>query len=424
MGALDVLSFALPLGLATELTIGGRIFLTELIVLCAAIVVVAQWPKLSGDRNVRLVFWLTMVWLGAQVATDLLRHAAFEDWSRGWARIVFFGLNFLTIVLLVDGQERRFVLMTLGVVGSYVIRFFINPPPLAGVFEWWKLFWVLPAGLLLALAVCWCRRIFWQSTVLIGAILLNWVLYGRAMGGLFFITFVLVLVRFWLLRNQNAQLVLSCRVRFMVLAVMACFALVILPSYSSLSLRGAFGDLERERTLRQVQAGQQYLGGGIVGHTLGLLVGGRNEMIVSSRAILDSPIIGHGSWAKNVEYIDLFAALGGMDIDTYRLQAAYLFEAGLIPTHSHILGAWVEAGLGGAIFWGAAMWLFYRAMLGALAIRSPLAPFFLSVAVLQLWDIVFSPFGAERRFTEALFFAIACHVLRSVRPDRRQPFSR
>ena len=42
--------------------------------------------------------------------------------------------------------------------------------------------------------------------------------------------------------------------------------------------------------------------------SLGVLVGGRSEVLVSTQAIMDSPILGHGSWAKDFTYVDLLAA--------------------------------------------------------------------------------------------------------------------
>ncbi len=64
----------------------------------------------------------------------------------------------------------------------------------------------------------------------------------------------------------------------------------------------------------------------------GILIGGRPEILVSSQAVLDSPILGHGSWAKDPKYTDML----------YDIEAEYdlkpnldeMVEAGgdLIPT--------------------------------------------------------------------------------------------
>ena len=40
---------------------------------------------------------------------------------------------------------------------------------------------------------------------------------------------------------------------------------------------------------------------------LGLLIGGRPETLVSVRAALDSPLLGHGSWAQDPKYVEMLA---------------------------------------------------------------------------------------------------------------------
>ena len=36
----------------------------------------------------------------------------------------------------------------------------------------------------------------------------------------------------------------------------------------------------------------------------GFLIGGRSDMVAGAKAIMDKPIMGHGSWATNCEYAD------------------------------------------------------------------------------------------------------------------------
>jgi len=78
----------------------------------------------------------------------------------------------------------------------------------------------------------------------------------------------------------------------------------------------------------------------------------------------------------------------------------------LIPTHSHLFGAWVEAGVLGAVFW---LWTLalvasvlprlHRLADGRVALVA-----FLGVSF--LWDIVFSPFGAERRLVVPFYLVV------------------
>jgi hypothetical protein len=142
------------------------------------------------------------------------------------------------------------------------------------------------------------------------------------------------------------------------------------------------------------------------GNALGPVVGGRAEFQASTQAILDSPILGHGSWARGPKYA--------------ALQRERLLQAGvplgnlptdptLIPTHSYLLGSWVWAGAAGGLFWIAvavfALWVVANLYAVALAI----APLIAFVVSLLLWSIAFSPYSNTERIYAA--FAIVVCVL-------------
>jgi O-antigen ligase len=160
---------------------------------------------------------------------------------------------------------------------------------------------------------------------------------------------------------------------------------------------GMLGERSREKYETQSALGD-----------LGILLGGRSESLVTVQAIQDSPIIGHGSWAKDRYYADL------RQLMLYRLGFVNRFiepENDLIPTHSHLLGSWVEAGVGGALFWLGILALIAAALRRLYASDDPLRPYLVFLMFLFIWDILFSPFGAQRRLTNgflmvALLFAL------------------
>jgi hypothetical protein len=94
--------------------------------------------------------------------------------------------------------------------------------------------------------------------------------------------------------------------------------------------------------------------------SLGVLVGGRPEFLVATQAIIDSPILGRGSYAKDFRYVDLLAER----LSSLRYEiGARPQEAGLIPAHLYLLGSWVWAGLFGGLFWAAVLALASRLLL-------------------------------------------------------------
>lgn len=83
----------------------------------------------------------------------------------------------------------------------------------------------------------------------------------------------------------------------------------------------------------------------------------------------------------------------------------YLSDSHL-PTHSALFGAWVSAGILGVVPWlviaGVTMRWFRRITPAA---AGSLYPVLALLAVLQIWNMLFSPFGGSARGLMAVAFA-------------------
>lgn len=133
---------------------------------------------------------------------------------------------------------------------------------------------------------------------------------------------------------------------------------------------------------------------------VGMLLAGRSETLVSVQAFMDSPIFGHGSWAQDKSgYLAQYATLlyrYGINDDIQEIDQT------LIPAHSFIFGSLVWSGIVGGLFW---IFLTYRVM--KMYLRNPAAmPIYFHVGlVIYLWNVLFSPFGADGRWPTAIFIA-------------------
>jgi O-antigen ligase len=129
-----------------------------------------------------------------------------------------------------------------------------------------------------------------------------------------------------------------------------------------------------------------------------LLLGGRNEIVFSSLAIRESPILGHGSY---VGFPVLLQAAGAAQLADWGYE--YLLpsqdQPDLLPTHSGLFGAWVEAGILAVPFWIVLMALLWRGCIRTMQRGDPLTPLRVFIAITVSWDVLFSPFGADRRIT-------------------------
>jgi O-antigen ligase len=183
-------------------------------------------------------------------------------------------------------------------------------------------------------------------------------------------------------------------------------AFAALKLYGTAAESGSLGDKAREKYEAQSALGD-----------LGLILGGRSEWLVTLEAIRDSPLFGHGSWAKDQYYAErrqvLLYQLGFTD-------SVREPKDDLIPTHSHLLGAWVEAGFGGVIFWLGILALIAAALRRLYASDDPLRPYLVFVMFLFIWDILFSPFGAQRRLTNGFFMVVVLFALKTEHMDWRR----
>jgi hypothetical protein len=142
----------------------------------------------------------------------------------------------------------------------------------------------------------------------------------------------------------------------------------------------------------------------------GSLLGGRPEIQVSLQAVKDSPIIGHGSWAQDIRYVEM---LFDIEVEQGVYDSSEMGELTrrFIPTHSHLMGAWVWAGIFGATFWIYVLWLTVRATIRVAIQRPTLAPVYAWVVPGMIWQIMFSPFGLNVRMYDAVAILIMIDLL-------------
>ena len=141
LSALDFWAFVLPAASFIEVTIVGRLIVSELLML-------AMLPWLWGARDrLPLPRWFVVLWAGwllAQIVTDVVVGSAFEDYARGWAAIVFTFTNFAAILVLAS-TPRRARLFALGLAAAGVLGYLFVPNAFAAG-DPWKWAFALPVG--------------------------------------------------------------------------------------------------------------------------------------------------------------------------------------------------------------------------------------------------------------------------------------
>lgn len=378
----DFFTFLVPALYFFRVEVGGVLFGTDLMLFAAFPIVLVRTVGRIKKKEVFCFVLLGLAWLLSQILTDIVRNTLPEDYVRGWSKILLTLTHFIVIWYLIRGSIRRFFLYGMGLAVGGLLTWFIAPSRYAAS-DPWKFGLALPISLLILLLMSSQPRKAIILAALLALAVVDLFANFRSLGLISFLTAVYSYFQIY------AQ---SPRRRFGTLRKVAIGSALIIgvsgfvELYIHSAQQGWLG--EQAQSKYRDQSGEA-----------GLLLGGRSEILASAPAIADSPVLGYGSWAKDSRYgtilIERRAELGYKNLP---------LEDDLIPTHSHLFGAWVEAGMAGAVFWIFVLILTIGA-LSRISGLEPLSPVFIFIGILLCWDILFSPYGAERRFVTTYFIA-------------------
>lgn len=358
-------------------------------------------------HSARGVFMVLVVaWLASQVLTDIVRQTPSHDYLRGWARIFMTGLTFFVASVVLGNSWSRYRTALFAVLLSGAFYVLLSPTGHA-VGNTWKFGIGIPLSIVLVLLATLRARTaaseFRRAAVALALLVPVHILYGfRSAAGACLLALLISLLAISKGRFVPGPLINHAPIRptprrrfvsrMKAVVVVGVFIPLILSSYEWSAREGLLGSNAQQRYYYSYSEAP-------------FLLRDRAELYVSLSAIRSSPWLGHGSWAKDVGYALRYLEIRG--IPSARLHSTSL-SGGIIPTHSHLFGSWVEGGIAGAIFWVGALCLCLAAVM--IAVGSGNVPTgagapVVVVSVILGWDIVFSPYGGERRVIVPLFLA-------------------
>jgi O-antigen ligase len=375
---LAVTSVAIGALMYVSFQMGGQFFAGELLML-------ALLPILAFDRFYRqseavarqraLWFPLSVLLGGLTVSytgyllSDLYRNNAPADFMRGWARLFFLGVDLLVVAMLVSSRRANFWLLALGYGFGGAILLLAQGLPFAQL----KMGYAEPLTIGGITLTCLIKRTNHRGLVLLGLGLVNVMWDYRSMGAFCVVTAAVV----WL--NQLAQGGREKLVRAGVMvAVLA--TLVGIGYYAS---QGSFA--QRRQASNAIRL---------------------SSAMIGFSAVLESPLIGYGSWGRDTRFAKLYADV------MFRMNKSEesplydfdLIRLATIPAHSQFLEAWIEGGLLGIGFMMCYLLLLLRGLRDLLIMKSPpptiaLMGFFM---IWGLWALFMSPFKGLMRIEISL----------------------
>lgn len=395
----ELIAFAIPALLFVRLQVGGMFFLPETVLLLALPALYLEQGRPRIDRRLTVTVTLGLVWLWAQICSDIYRGSSFHDYSRGWADIIMTLTNLCALALLLRGERRLLVAYGWGVTAGFVLEYLLAPSELARG-DAWKFGLSMPATLGVALLVS--RRGYSQRWVPTAALLaiggVNLIFGFRSLAGVCVLAAAYCALQRIAARKGLQSVKFSITRTLVVCAIGAVIGYGFVQLYGHYARAGSLGTHAAATYAAEV--------GG-----LGLLINGRIENYGSVLAIRDSPLIGWGSWAHGQRYVD--ATRNAV------APRPYTQADDTIPVHSHIFWAWVDAGVFGALIWFWILWLAIRVLGTLFRIAEPITPVISFLVILLVWDLFFSPYGAERRLLTPYYAILLVFALRRATGDRR-----
>lgn len=177
---------------------------------------------------------------------------------------------------------------------------------------------------------------------------------------------------------------------FVLVGVVVLFTYKMVYSYAAGN--GYLGEEARIKYEQQTQLGKG---------AFAMLVAGRTEFFIGLSALLDNPVIGYGPGAEDTKgYSERFLSKYGTyeDIMGYYYYVQRHASMGLkvgIPSHSHIVAAWLSCGLPGLIFFVWVLYMIYRHIKYYSSQVPQWYGYFALTIPSMIWGIFFNPFGAR-----------------------------
>ena len=323
-----------------------------------------------------VLFLTGMLMVFGYVVSDLVAETGPAQYLRGWARTIMLLLDCMAILVVASHGFRYLRWYVLGIALAILTGNMINLQPITPTS--WKSGYGIAIGLVLAALVCSRLPKILASGVLIGYGFLCILMDSRSLGGIFAVAGLVMLVRLFVAHKGSFPVF---RVIFVIVALLTIGA----------SFLFTLSGTDSEHFDRRMESNQgRYIG-----------------IVVATRAIIDSPLIGYGSWAADKRYTQMLKQEAARA--STKMNRPLQMGQSLLP-HSQILQAWVEGGVLALPFFIAYCWSMARALFRLAGGHAPseTTPLLLVLLLLGIWNLLASPFlGGHRIYIMLVIGATA-----------------
>jgi hypothetical protein len=381
---------------AVPLTPQARVILFDVVALWICI---AQRRVVFSSKQMRLLLMLFGVYVMIMLISTFVHGLPLVNFLRRTYVVALLVMEAIAVCrLFSDSSEIRQVCILLGSMIGMSMHYFyptddrVKDLPI-------KFLLGIPLGVIVALLPGLIRINDVTRKIVLSAGLFAYSIYcifagSRMNGGIFFLTSVLVWIKFEVARESRYR-----KVFFLYLLFSPLVAYSLIQAYTILAIKGYFGAKAQGIAVFQ----SQFFGS--------ILLGGRPEIIVNMVAFINHPLLGMGPISTNPEYLNLLGAIGvySDDIVYGNKESVY---------HSMLFGAAHEGGILAILMW---IYLIYKILYALPTVISRKSRMAMAVVPLLLggvWNILFSPLIAYNRWIVSIALGAALFEF-SLRSTRR-----
>lgn len=402
------LLFLIGLFSQTQINIGGKIGISELVlVMCAPFVFIKNFSLFRREK-ILYFFVFALLWLIGAFYVDIATHNNIRFMMRGMAVPIVVFASTVCIYVLLRKEYENLKWFLLGSVLSGVICIFIFQQGTAGDLAaahgldagvervvGYKLFWVIQLTAFLTLPISgWYLKVPKVYSIVAMSFL---AVFDLSTGGrsAFLCAALSCSLLAWGGKSQAAMVALKKHMFIVVVGLLA-FAYICKVVYKEAALSGWMGDAESDKFEHVTNRGES---------ALALLMSSRSETFIGLLAALDKPFVGHGSVAidEHGYVLDFVRSYGSNEEVEQIVRNRLRYGFSVIPAHSHIVTYWMWHGVFALMFWVGVLILTLKTFFQRLFVYPPWFGYFAVSIPLFLWDFFFSPFGM--RVQKAAMFA-------------------
>lgn len=390
------LPFFVGLISAIKINLIGELRVGEII---ACVYIVINFSKLRVTKQEKTVVSFAFLWAIAQLSSDLFNKTEISDAVKGIFAPIILSISFIFLINYIKNNFVRLPSLLLGITVGGLGQLILFPSEYF-LLNFWK--WGVGNGLLAIFVIYFSFFLREKSKLFLLTGFLTFFVISLYFDsrGLAILSIVAVLAYMYFFGKKSSVFV----TRFLGKRATLKILVIILPTLFLVNLAAsAFFSSEAVLSNFPVDTAAKYRVQATGSY--GLLLGGRSEILVSARAFMDKPLLGHGSWAKDKDnyrgqYLLLRSRFG------YSLREDGGLEnfdvSSLIPSHSYLMGTLVWAGFLGGLFW---LIVINNTVLIFIRNLNSLPLYFYVGMVGFMWNVFFSPFAAEPRWSTAIFLA-------------------